>query len=200
MVNVVAALARREQEAGWGDVRRGVYESLIRWSLLRLASRPMTARNRHPHLLVFVDDAEHRLDLIRFGTWFSQGRGVVTVCEPVAFGRWTWCGMGSPGSPTCPRPTALPALTATPFCSAGPPEFPGWWSGMQHNGDLMLLLAHLITRNPEWRDARIRVLSVASNEHMKANTERYLEWLIPEFRISAAETSPGPATESGSAG
>jgi len=75
-----------------------------------------------------------------------------------------------------------------------------WWSGMQHNGDLMLLLAHLITRNPEWRDARIRVLSVASNEHMKANTERYLEWLIPEFRISAAETSPGPATESGSAG
>jgi hypothetical protein len=57
--------------------------------------------------------------------------------------------------------------------------------GLKRNSDLMLLLAHLITRNPEWRRARIRVLSMASNEHMKANTERYLEELVPAIRISA---------------
>lgn len=78
-----SALARREKRAGWGDVRRGVYEALIRWSLIRLSHRPMTPRNWRPHVLVFVEDPERRLDLILFGTWFSQGRGVVTVCELV---------------------------------------------------------------------------------------------------------------------
>ena len=78
-----AIFARRERRAAWGDVRRGVYEALVRWSLVRLAQRAMTPRNWRPHVLVFVDDAEGRLDLIRFGTWFSQGRGVVTVCELV---------------------------------------------------------------------------------------------------------------------
>jgi hypothetical protein len=60
-----------------------------------------------------------------------------------------------------------------------------WWGGLQHNSDLMLLLAHLLTRNPEWRNSRIKVMSVASNEHMKANSEAYLNRLLPEIRISA---------------
>ncbi|MEZ4650316.1 MAG: Na-K-Cl cotransporter [Candidatus Eisenbacteria bacterium] len=77
------AFARRERSAGFGDIRRDIYEALIRWSLVRLARRPMTARNWRPHVLTFVDHAEKRLDLIRFATWLSQGRGVVTVCELV---------------------------------------------------------------------------------------------------------------------
>ena len=60
-----------------------------------------------------------------------------------------------------------------------------WWGGMQRNGDLMLLLAHLLTRNPEWRNARIRILSVASSELMKANIENNLKRLIPAIRIHA---------------
>jgi hypothetical protein len=60
-----------------------------------------------------------------------------------------------------------------------------WWGGLQRNGDLMLLLAYLLVRNPEWRDARIRVLSVASNELMKVETELSLARLIPEIRIQA---------------
>jgi hypothetical protein len=63
-----------------------------------------------------------------------------------------------------------------------------WWGGLKRNGDLMLLLAHLITRNPEWRSAGIRILSVASNEHMKASTESCLAKLIPAIRISADAT------------
>ena len=32
-----------------------------------------------------------------------------------------------------------------------------WWGGLQNNGDLMLLLAHLLTLNAEWNDARVVV-------------------------------------------
>ncbi len=60
-----------------------------------------------------------------------------------------------------------------------------WWGGLQRNGDLMLLLAYLLTRNREWRDARLRILSVASNDLMKAETERALGQLLPEIRITA---------------
>ncbi|MEZ4650315.1 MAG: hypothetical protein R3E97_16325 [Candidatus Eisenbacteria bacterium] len=49
----------------------------------------------------------------------------------------------------------------------------------------MLLLAHLVTRNPEWRNATIEVHSLASSEMMKVHTERRLERLIPAIRISA---------------
>jgi alkanesulfonate monooxygenase SsuD/methylene tetrahydromethanopterin reductase-like flavin-dependent oxidoreductase (luciferase family) len=60
-----------------------------------------------------------------------------------------------------------------------------WWGGLHQNADLMLLLAHLLTRNPEWRDSTIRVLSIASNELMRDQTQRYLEEFIPQIRISA---------------
>jgi len=76
-------LSRRVQKARFGDARRGLYEALIRWALIRLNERPMSARNWRPHLLTFVDDPLKELDLIRFSDWFSQGRGVVTVCNLV---------------------------------------------------------------------------------------------------------------------
>ena len=75
--------ARREQRATWGDARRGLYEAMLRWALIRLSHRSMSARNWRPHVLVFVDDARRKLDLIKFASWFSQNRGVVTVCELV---------------------------------------------------------------------------------------------------------------------
>jgi hypothetical protein len=247
-----SALARRERKAGWGDVRRGVFESLIRWSLVRLSRRPMTARNWRPHVLTFVDDAERRLDLIRFGTWFSQGRGVVTVCELVlgdlrnqaisvrereekiqrtlrregltAFAEVDVVQDVIPGITYVAQANGMAGLDSNTIVLGWPRdrdrliEFfhviqrlerlnksvvigriqPGimprergarvihvWWGGLQHNSDLMLLLAHLLTRNPEWRNARIKVMSVASNEHMKANSEAYLNRLLPEIRISA---------------
>ena len=35
-----------------------------------------------------------------------------------------------------------------------------WWRGKQYNGDLMLLLTHLLMMNPEWRDARVVIRSI----------------------------------------
>lgn len=245
-------LARRERQAGFGDIRRDVYEALVRWALVRLARRPMSPRNWRPHLLVFVDHAEKRLDLIRFGTWLSQGRGVVTVCELivgdiaseevsgrmlerriqrlldreelVAFGEVDIVrdvvsgivdvsqanGLAGFDSNTIvlglPRTTdrlveflrAVNALervnksvligrVQAGLIPRGDDErvIHVWWGGLQRNGDLMLLLAHLITRNPEWRSAQIEIHSIASSEMMRLHTEKQLSQLIPAIRISA---------------
>lgn len=247
-----AFLARRERQAGWGDVRRGVYESLIRWSLVRLSRRPMTARNWRPHVLVFTGNVERRLDLIRFASWFSQGRGVVTVCELVfgdlltegarlrerqvairetlsregltAFGEVDVVSDVVSGMVAVSQANGIAGLDSNTILFGWPsdetrvidflrvvrrlerlrksaviarmngalilnekraPEIHVWWGGLQRNSDLMLLLAHLTTLNAEWRNARIKILSLASNDHMKANTESYLRELIPAIRISA---------------
>jgi len=60
-----------------------------------------------------------------------------------------------------------------------------WWGGLKRNSDLMLLLAYLLTCNAEWRNSRIKIMSVASNELMKEQTEQALAQLIPEIRIDA---------------
>jgi hypothetical protein len=60
-----------------------------------------------------------------------------------------------------------------------------WWRGQQYNGDLMLLLAHLLSLNPEWEGARIAVKTIATSEHMKEAAEADLAELIPRVRIPA---------------
>ncbi len=59
-----------------------------------------------------------------------------------------------------------------------------WWRGMQ-NGNLMLLLAHLLQQNPEWRGHRIRVLRVVENEEAKDEVQKHIEQLCASARISA---------------
>ena len=49
----------------------------------------------------------------------------------------------------------------------------------------MLLLAYLLSRNSEWLDARIQIMSVASNPMAAEQTRRLLSGLIPEVRIEA---------------
>jgi amino acid transporter len=243
-------LARQERQARWGDVRRGVYESLIRWSLVRLSRHPMNPRSWRPHVLVFVGNVDRRLDLIRFATWFSQGRGVVTVCELVvgdlmtedfearererriyhvlereqlpAFGEVDVVRDIVGGIVDVAQANGIAGLDSNTIILGWPAERsrlveflhvvrrlerlhksviigrvqpgliprPGdrreihiWWGGLQRNGDLMLLLAHLLTRNPEWREARILIRSIASNEHMRDSTEAYLARLLPEIRM-----------------
>lgn len=245
-------LQRQERRADWGDVRRGVYEALIRWALVRLARRPQTPRSWRPHVLVFTEPSEEKLDLVRVGDWLSQDRGVVTVCElqvaelvdltvdPLVRQNEIQSLLASQGIVAFAEVDVVPnledgivqvaqangiagiesntILIGWPDESAqlqgmlrvmerlerlhkslvmgrapgtydaaarGPRSVHVWWGGLQRNGDLMLLLAYLLTRNREWRDASIRILSVASNELMKRETERMLGSLIPEIRISA---------------
>jgi potassium/chloride transporter 4/5/6 len=255
-VSVVLALwlllRRRERRESWGDVRRDLYEAIIRWALVRLSRRPMSARNWRPHILVFVSNVERRLPLVRYGAWFSQNRGVVTVCELVvgdlldleldipererqidavlgkagivAFGEVDVvanieqgimavsqangiAGIASNtvvlGWPDDPKRLThflrvirpLSRLNQSLLLGRAEPLAPlregqrrtihVWWGGLQRNGDLMLLLAYLLSGNVEWRNARIRILSVASNQMAKEQTERFLAKLMPEIRIAA---------------
>lgn len=243
---------RRIHHASWGDLRRDIYESLIRWALIRLSRYPMTARNWRPHLLVFVRNIEQRLDLVRFASWFSEDRGVVTVSELtegdiltldldinarleemesvlhregiVAFSGVNIVPNIERGILTVAQANGIAGLESNTILVGFPDELERlaiflrvlkglqrinrslvigkletlrparegvprtihvWWGGLKNNSDLMLLLAYLLTCNAEWRDARIKVLSIASNSIMKTQTEQTLAKLIPEIRIQA---------------
>jgi len=60
-----------------------------------------------------------------------------------------------------------------------------WWGGMQQNGDLLVLLAHLLSLDPGWRDASINIKSIASTAMMAERTERSLADMIAAARIGA---------------
>jgi solute carrier family 12 (potassium/chloride transporter), member 4/6 len=242
----------RERTTDWGDMRRDIYEALIRWALLKLRERPMTARNWRPHVLVFTDVKSNRINLARYGSWFSQNRGVVTVCELVEGDvldpdihlegrRQDLCehlalegisafeevdvvssidagllevsqasGIAGLEPNTIllgwPRVDRLPAFLCLlskldrlnkSLLIAKIPEvslslqgrhrrIDVWWGGLERNGDLMLLLAHLLTRNADWRDANIQICSIASNETICEENRKKLDELLHEARIDAS--------------
>ncbi|MCK5786301.1 MAG: amino acid permease [Candidatus Sabulitectum sp.] len=60
-----------------------------------------------------------------------------------------------------------------------------WWGGMENNGDLMLLLAHLLRMNPMWREAKIVLRSIVRNPARKAEVEQSLSDTISSVRIKA---------------
>jgi hypothetical protein len=60
-----------------------------------------------------------------------------------------------------------------------------WWRGKQYNGDLMLLLTHLLLMNPEWRDARVMIRSIILDEDQLERRSASLAQLIRETRIPA---------------
>lgn len=60
-----------------------------------------------------------------------------------------------------------------------------WWRGRSRNADLMLLLAHIITRHPDWKGAKIRLLRVIRNEEGRAHTKRHLRDLLDRVRVNA---------------
>ena len=243
---------RRIRKDIWGDVRRDLYEAMIRWALIRLSYHPMTARNWRPHILVFVSDIEKRPELARYGAWFSENRGVVTVCEMIegdiltidfdtyarqkvieaclrregilAFGEVNVVWNIERGILAVVQANGMAGLESNTILLGWPddperlqsflrmarrlghlhrsliigkPDFLNipheehkrsidvWWGGLKRNGDLMLLLAFLMSQNPEWHGSRIRVLSLASNELMLNSTRSFLENLIREIRIDA---------------
>lgn len=59
-----------------------------------------------------------------------------------------------------------------------------WWRGHQ-NGELMLLLAHLLTLNVPWREHTIRLLRAIPNDAGKKETHEHLIALIDSSRIRA---------------
>lgn len=60
-----------------------------------------------------------------------------------------------------------------------------WWRGKQYNGDLMLLLTHLLMMNTLWRDARVVVRSIIRDADERDVRAEDLAKLIAETRIPA---------------
>lgn len=256
-IGVWLLLSRKEHNARWGDARRGLYESLIRRALVNLERTPLSPRNWRPHVLVFVEDIRREIDLVRYADWFSQGRGIVTVCkieveDPnqvperdlsdldvterdmktylasrglVAFPEVDLARDLVDGIIDVAQANGMAGIASNTVLLGWPedPELkiaflrvlrrleslgksvllgrvreeargqsPGeagtidvWWGGLHNNGDLLLLLTFLLTRNPAWRHTPIRVLSLSSSELAKAATERKLNRLIPDARLQA---------------
>ncbi len=60
-----------------------------------------------------------------------------------------------------------------------------WWGGLENNGDLMLLLAHMMRMNTAWEKSRIKIHSIVESEEERvAQIESLLE-LIESVRIEA---------------
>jgi hypothetical protein len=60
-----------------------------------------------------------------------------------------------------------------------------WWGGLENNGDLMILIAHLISQTDEWRGSDLRLLQVVSDESAVRKTEEDLSGMLEDARISA---------------
>ncbi|HKI50847.1 MAG TPA: hypothetical protein VJ995_02140 [Geothermobacteraceae bacterium] len=245
-------LKRRERRGRWGNLWRDIWEAVIHRALHNLSRHPMTARNWRPHILAFCGSVENRLPMLRFADWFSEGRGLVTVCELKvgdlldmdldiearrdevnailsqqgidAFGEIHVVQNIERGIVAVVQANGIAGLASNTVMIGWPDERERliallragrslqrlnksllignigelrpprqgeqrrihiWWGGLQRNGDLILLLAYLLTCNSEWRNSSIRILSVASNELMQRKTLQFLEKLVPEVRIEA---------------
>ena len=83
------------------------------------------------------------------------------------------------------------ALGKSIVCIIGePPQTAGpvsrrvdlWWRG-QKNGSLMLILAYLLSNNPEWRHSHIRVLRRVEDEKAREPAYRALQALVQASRM-----------------
>jgi solute carrier family 12 (potassium/chloride transporter), member 4/6 len=60
-----------------------------------------------------------------------------------------------------------------------------WWGGLEQNGDLLVLLAHLLSLNPPWRDSRIVINSIAADGAASTQNKDLLDQLCRAARIKA---------------
>ncbi|MBU1625773.1 hypothetical protein KKB18_00210, partial [bacterium] len=60
-----------------------------------------------------------------------------------------------------------------------------WWGGLGENGDLMMLLAYLISLNEEWADARVRVIRIINNPEGLEKAQENIQNLLDNMRLPA---------------
>jgi len=60
-----------------------------------------------------------------------------------------------------------------------------WWGGLENNGNLMILIAHMINQTDAWRGSTVRLLQVVADEKDVRTTEEELNQMLNEARIGA---------------
>ena len=73
-------LERRQIESTWGDVRQGVWMTVVRTALLNIDDNP-DPKNWRPHLLVLSGTPTKRWYLVEFARSFTHNRGLITVAS-----------------------------------------------------------------------------------------------------------------------
>lgn len=71
-------LQRREMQAAWGDVRRGIWMAITRAGLMRMSTET-EAKTWRPHPLVLSGAPTNRWHLIDFASALTHNRGILTV-------------------------------------------------------------------------------------------------------------------------
>ncbi len=61
-----------------------------------------------------------------------------------------------------------------------------WWGGLEYNGDLMLLLAHLLKMNPEWEKSELVVHTIVLTPEEGEGMQKSISDLIQSVRINAS--------------
>lgn len=78
-------LKERELETAWGDVRRSVFMTMIRFGLLRIDAK-VDGKNWRPHLLVFSGIPSRRLPLVELSAALTHNRSLLTVASVLPYG------------------------------------------------------------------------------------------------------------------
>ncbi len=80
VLSIYLWLERREIRTTWGDVRQGIWLSLVRAGLHNIADSA-DPKNWRPHLLVLSGAPTKRWHLIELATDFTHNRGLITVAS-----------------------------------------------------------------------------------------------------------------------
>ncbi|NQV05387.1 Na-K-Cl cotransporter [bacterium] len=249
-VGVYLLMRRRAMASPWGDLRRGALTALVRSTVMQLRRLPRDPRNWRPNILLFAGDVARRPNLVRFGSWLVQDRGILTVAAMkvgnleeegpfvaqdearlneeleqlgvAAFGEIEIVKNFETGALAVAQANGIAGIESNTvmfgwsrkpdrraahlrviealstlgissvICKTNGQELGPrrrridiWWGGLQNNGDMLVLFAHLISLNAEWRDAVITVKSIATTEMMLERNRMLLESIIASARIRA---------------
>jgi solute carrier family 12 (potassium/chloride transporter), member 4/6 len=247
-------LKKKSEKSVAGDARRGVYEKVIKNSLLNLRNHPMTARNWRPHLQIIINDPQKQKNLVKFASFFGENSGIVTVTQLIegklgedvidiegktqfmekfygeknliVFPEVTIVDDFEQGIITAVQANGMAGLQSNTIMICWPDEIEYlpkylsimrrisvlsksfiigkvslelkllhknskprsihvWWGGLQRNGDMMLLLAYLLTTSVHWKNSVIRMISIVDSKDMENDAFLQLSNLANESRINA---------------
>ncbi|PSN10893.1 Na-K-Cl cotransporter [filamentous cyanobacterium CCT1] len=85
VLGIFVWLQRREMQGAWGDVRNGLWMTLVRTSLFQMQTTP-DAKNWRPHLLVFSGAPTKRPHLTHLAVDLTHNRGLITLSSVLPSG------------------------------------------------------------------------------------------------------------------
>lgn len=239
-------LQRREMRTAWGDVRQGIWLTLVRAGLMRI-KRTEDPKNWRPHILVLSGAPTNRWYLIALANDFTQNRALMTVCtnlttpdapiekrnameqnirdyllqrgvnslvrvffyeDPFEGSKRLvdTYGLGQLMPNTILLGASENPENEGPYCNMirhfyrsernvvvvrdNPAVGYGkqqridiWWGGLKANGGLMIVLAYLLQRSINWRNAKINLKMLTRSQKASEGALENLQQIIGQMRI-----------------